>query len=136
MGVWGLAPIGIFFGVSRMSDTARRTGPALEAMQGFLLWLIPTLNKFPRAQRFLLGDRIENTALDVLEQLIGATYTKNRRQLLQQANLGLQKLRILMRLAHDLHYLDHRRYEYVARSLDEIGRMIGGWIKADSTPRN
>lgn len=26
--------------------------------------------------------------------------------------------------------IDRRRYEHAARSLDEIGRLIGGWSKA------
>jgi hypothetical protein len=113
-----------------MTDAARHTGPALEAHQRFLTWLVPTLEKFPRAQRFLLGDRIEGAALDVLERLIEATYTRERRAMLQQANLGLEKLRHLMRLAHDLGYLDHRRYEHAARSLNETGRLVGAWIKS------
>lgn len=33
--------------MTQMSDPARHTGPALEAHQRFLLWLIPTLEKFP-----------------------------------------------------------------------------------------
>ena len=28
---------------------ARRPGPALESIQGFVLWLVPTVEKFPRA---------------------------------------------------------------------------------------
>ena len=88
-----------------MSDPACRTGPAMEAHQRFLLWLIPTVEKFPRAQRFLVGDRIASAALDVLERLIEATYTRERRSLLQQANLGLTKLRRLLRLAHALRHL-------------------------------
>jgi hypothetical protein len=32
-----------------------------------------------RAQKFLLGDRIRGTALDVLEALIEATYTRERK---------------------------------------------------------
>ena len=112
-----------------MSDNVRHIGPALEAHQRFLTWLIPTLEKFPRAQRFLLGDRIEGTALDVLERLIEATYTRERRLYLQQANLGLTKLRHLLRLAHDLRYLDARRYEYAARAIDDTGRLVGGWMK-------
>ena len=56
-----------------------RLGPALEAHRRLLLWLIPTLEKFPRSQRFLLGDRIETAALDCLERLIEATYTRERR---------------------------------------------------------
>jgi hypothetical protein len=42
-------------------------------MQEFLRWLVPTVEKFPRSQKFTLGDRIESTALDVLERLIEAT---------------------------------------------------------------
>jgi hypothetical protein len=51
-----------------MSEAAsRQVSPALEKAYQFLAWLIPTLDKFPRRQKFLLGDRIESTALDVLE---------------------------------------------------------------------
>lgn len=114
---------------------ARHTGPALEAMYQFMLWLVPTVEKFPRSQKFLLGDRIQSTALDVLERLIEATYTRARGPILISANLGIEKLRILFRLSFDLKLLDPRRYEYAARCLDEVGRMIGGWRKAsDAAP--
>ena len=114
-----------------MADNARRTGPALEAHYQFLQWLIPTVEKFPRSQKFMLGDRIQETALYVLEALIEATYTRDRRGHLARANLGLEKLRFFFRLASDLHYLDARRYEYAARALDETGRLIGGWLKSE-----
>ncbi len=111
------------------ADRARDTGPALESHLRFLLWLIPTVERFPRSQKFLLGDRLQQTALDVLERLIEATYTKRRGDPLAGANLGIEKLRFLCRLVHDLRYLDHRRYEHAARSLDETGRLVGGWQK-------
>ena len=114
----------------KTSDGARGTGAALEGHYRFILWLVPTLEKFPRSQRFLLGDRIQRAALDVLESLIEATYTRQRRTHLARANLGIEKLRFLMRLAHDLRHLDGRRYEHAARSLDETGRRIGSWMKA------
>ena len=38
---------------------ARRPGPALESMYRFVLWLVPTVEKFPRRQKFLLGDRLQ-----------------------------------------------------------------------------
>ena len=112
------------------ANHARRTGPALEAMYQFMLWLVPTVDKFPRARKFTLGDRIETTALDVLDGLIAATYTSGRDALLAQANLGLERLRFLFRLAMELRCIDTKRYEHAARSLDEIGRLVGGWMKA------
>ena len=108
---------------------ARETGPALEAHYRFVLWLVPVLDRFPRSQKFLLGDRTQGAALDVLEALIEATYTQRREAQLTRANLGLEKLRFLCRLARDLQYLDRRRYEHAARCLDETGRRVGAWIK-------
>ena len=116
-----------------MTDNARRTGPALEAHYQLLAWLLPTIEKFPRTHKFTLGDRIEMIGLDILEALIEATYTRERRQHLMRANLGIEKLRYLVRLASDLTLLDRRRYEHAARSLDETGRLIGGWMKSVSS---
>ena len=111
-------------------DHGRTTGAALEAHYRFVLWLVPTVERFPRSQKFLLGDRIQATALDVLERLIEATYTKRRGGHLARANLGLEKLRLLFRLARDLRVVDPRRYEHAARSIDETGRRVGAWTKA------
>ena len=110
-------------------DGARTTGSALEAHYRFVVWLVPTLERFPRSQKFLLGDRIQGAAMDVLEQLIEATYTRQRERHLANANLGVEKLRFLCRLARDLRCLDNRRYEHAARSLDETGRKVGAWRK-------
>ena len=60
----------------KFRDCARETGPALEAHYRFILWLVPAVERFPRSQKFLLGDRIQSTATDVLEALIEATYTR------------------------------------------------------------
>ena len=110
-------------------DGARGAGPALESHYRFLRWLAPAVERFPRSQKFLLGDRIQRTALDVLEALIDATYARQRANHLARANLGIEKLRFLFRLAHDLRYLDSRRYEHAARRLDETGRSIGAWSR-------
>lgn len=115
-----------------MPDNSKRTGAALEAHYQFLAWLIPVIDRFPKSQRFTLGDRLENTALDVLERLIEATYTRERRAHLQSANLGIEKLRFLLRLSADLTLLDKRRYEHAVRTLDETGRLIGGWLKVST----
>jgi hypothetical protein len=115
---------------SRNNSGQRQVGPALEAMNVFLRWLIPTVEKFPRSQKFLLGDRMQATSLDVLERLIEATYARDRTAALKAANLGLEKLRHLFRLAHDLRHIDPRRYEYAAREIDTVGRLVGAWIKA------
>jgi len=77
-----------------MVDNAKTTGAAVEAHFQFLMWLMPTVEKFPRTQKFLLGDRIQTTALDVLEALIEATYTRDRKeQLNRNNNIGFRLAR-------------------------------------------
>ena len=117
-------------GRSASATHARETGAALESHYRFILWLVPAVDRFPRNRKFLLGDRIQTTALDVLERLIEATYTKRRGSCLAAANLGLEKLRFLFRLARDLKILDLRRYEFAARSIDDTGRRVGAWTQA------
>ena len=95
----------------------------------FLLWLLPKTGKFPRSIRFTFQQRIDNQALQVLEEILAARYRRKRDQHLSAISLGIDKLRVLLRLAHELGHLDHRGYEYAVRELDEAGRMTGGWIK-------
>mgnify|MGYP006288345393 FL=1 len=45
---------------------------------------------------------------------------------------GPRTVRVLIRLATEMEMLDQRRYEYAARTLDDIGRRVGGWAKADA----
>jgi hypothetical protein len=107
--VQGAALLEFFEKVAAMMDNSKRTGAAIEAHYQFLAWLVPTIEKFPKSHKFTLGDRIEITALDVFEALIDATYTKERTQHLRRVNLGIEKLRFLLRLAADLSLLDRRR---------------------------
>jgi hypothetical protein len=46
----------------------------LTRLQDLLVYLMPLLNKFPRDQKFVLGDRIETKLLDVQEFCLRATH--------------------------------------------------------------
>ncbi len=102
---------------------------ALTKTYDLLLWLIPQLEKFPKSQKFLLGDRIETQLLDIMDLIIHSVYTQIKTSILGVANMKIEKLRYLIRLAMDLKYLSLKRYEYISRCLNEIGKEIGGWIR-------
>jgi hypothetical protein len=109
--------------------TEKSSPDAITLTYDLIKWTIPALQKFPRDQRFLLGDRIERQTLDILELLISANYSKDKLGYLKEANLKLELLRFLWRLSLDLKYLDNRRFEFVSIGLHDIGRLVGGWIK-------
>jgi hypothetical protein len=95
-----------------------------------ILWSCHHTSRFPRNHRFVLGERIECNLYDLLETLIKARYTRQRQALLEQANLTLEVLRFQMRLAKDLQCLKVTSYGFVAKAIDEIGRLVGGWLKS------
>jgi hypothetical protein len=75
---------------------------AVQSCHELLLWLIPQLDKFPRVRRFTLGERIEARLLEVLELLVEAAYSRNKEAPLRRANVQLDVVRHLWRLAHEL----------------------------------
>ncbi len=95
----------------------------------FLKWLFPITEKFPRRVRFTFADRIDHLALDIVEDLVEARYSKDKRAVLARGNLKLEKLRVLLRISHEMRYLSNNSYEFASKGLAETGRMLGGWIK-------
>ena len=102
----------------------------LTKLQGLLVYLIPQLNKFPRDQKFVLGDRIEVKLLEVQESCLRAYYGGEKRGHLLEANLQLEVARHLVRLAHSLKLFANHTYAVISEKVDEVGRMLGGWLRS------
>src|SRR3989338_6540356 len=81
----------------------------------FLLYLIPQISKFPRQQRYTLGERLESMTLNLLSLLVEARYTRDKAALLRRANLLLEKMRYCIRLCKDLKIINLHLYEAVGR---------------------
>ena len=56
--------------------------------------------------------------------------TPSSASVLEDANLTLEILRFQMRLAKDLQCLKVESYAFAAKAIDEIGRLIGGWLRS------
>lgn len=69
---------------------------------------------FPKNQRFILGQRLVDTCLDIQECLIEGAYSrgKSKHDQLARANRKLEVLRWLVRLAHERELLTHRQYAH------------------------
>lgn len=103
--------------------------PVFVRWMEFLKWLLPATEKFPRRVRFTFANRIDALALDVVEDLVEARYSRDKREILKRANLRLEKIRVLLRLCHEEQFLSHDAFAFAIRGVDETGRMLGGWMK-------
>lgn len=110
--------------------SSRPQSPIFVKTYDFLLWLIPLTLKFPKSQRFLLAERLSKMALDFYDLILEAVQEpKHRSENLHLADKLLSKIRLYLRLSHDLKCINLGQYEHAARRMDEIGRLLGGWIK-------
>ena len=73
--------------------------PAIQKCHDLLKDLLPRVEKFPRAHKFTLGDRIAAAGLDILTLLVEAAYVRDKAGLLNRANIRLETLRHLLRLS-------------------------------------
>jgi hypothetical protein len=54
------------------------------------------VNKFPKSEKFVLEQRIENTALNVLEGIIIANQELEKKSALKKTSVELEKLRMFI----------------------------------------
>ncbi len=110
------------------------------------------LNHFPKHEKFGLALEIRHTAYDVYGYIVEAQKRYQKKTTLANLDIRHEQLRMFLRLAYELGYFEFKggereeknceklaehRYLALSRLVDEVGRMIGGWIVADrkATPR-
>lgn len=93
-------------------------------------WILDKCDKLPKHTRFTVAGRIANLALDVLELLTEAAYSKQKIALLNRVNLYLEKLRLLFRLCYERQYVSASQYEFVQTQINSAGKQVGGWLKS------
>ena len=104
----------------------------------FLLWLYPLVNRLPKHHRSVLGKQIEELGLFILLDTLSAneaygTKRKERQQLISEE---LDKLRILIRLTKDLRFISIKQYTYASEKVNEMGKILSGWMKKPTTNTN
>ncbi len=84
-----------------------------------------------KEERFAIGQKVENVMLEILVALVTGYHTREvsrKIQMLTEANVSLECVKILIRLAKDTRSLDESLYRDYEAQLQEIGKMLGGWM--------
>jgi 23S rRNA-intervening sequence protein len=94
-------------------------------------WLLPQCDKFPKAQRFVVTQRLLAAALDFQESIFEANARAGSQRLahLHGADAQLNKLRLYLRLAAQWAWLSPGQHEHASRMVAGVGKLLGGWIK-------
>ncbi|MEK9175119.1 MAG: diversity-generating retroelement protein Avd [Patescibacteria group bacterium] len=98
----------------------------------FYLALHTCTSTFPKKDRHTIGQKCENLTLNIIELLFSANAQrgKDKMPVLSIIDIKLKVLKTMIRLANDSKALEQKQYIVFEASLDEIGKMLGGWIKS------
>lgn len=86
----------------------------------------------PKAERYTLWQKCENTVLTLLEVLIETSYETEEERIhsLYVLSNKLDLLKVLIRLAKETRTVDDKSCLQIQTLIQEIGKMVGGWIKS------
>ncbi|MEI2610515.1 MAG: diversity-generating retroelement protein Avd [Candidatus Promineifilaceae bacterium] len=119
-----------------MTVQPRRESPIFVRTYDWLHWLLPLTLQFPKSQRFLMAQRLQQKSLNFYDHLVAAGRRVDVAENLQQADVLLEQIRLNMRLSREMNLFSLRQYEHAARLLDEIGRLLGGWLVKQKGPKD
>ena len=89
----------------------------------------------PKQDRYTIFERSENIIVDVIESLLLAAQTQasGKTATLERASVKLNLLRFLIRLLKEVKAIDIKKYTTLQEMINEIGRMLGGWIRSTAS---
>jgi len=102
------------------------------------------LNHFPKHEKYALANQIRSTAYEVYDLISEGQKKYYKKTTLTNLDIAHEKLRMQLFLANELGYFkfsdgktflkgrenpEEHRYLTINLMIDELGRMIGGWIQ-------
>jgi hypothetical protein len=86
---------------------------------------------FPKTERYGLGQKINQTFLEILELTFNASYLPPDQKIIMLGRTisRLDILKFFTQLAWENKLIPMEKYAALAQKIEEIGRMLGGWRK-------
>jgi len=109
----------------------------------FAVQLEGYLCHFPNCHKYTLTQSIRQAFIDVYNLVTEAQKRYHKKTTLTQLDIRHEQLRMLINLAHELGLFNFsagrkdssdpgaHRHLVISRLVDEMGRMIGGWLNKD-----
>jgi len=111
----------------------------LKSKDTYRFWLT-IYRDFPKVERYGIGNKIEQTFLDVLEYMLCLSYLppEHKIPMLNKTITKLDIIKFFAQLAWEIKIISTDTYSDLIRKLEEIGRQLGGWKKSlqAKTPRH
>jgi hypothetical protein len=98
----------------------------------YMQYSLDFLIKIPRTEKFNIGNEYKNVMYKMLENILYINKVSLSKRLhylnLIDAEINIQ--RILLRIMYKNNWIDKKKFDVSIEMLGEIGRILGGLIKA------
>lgn len=86
---------------------------------------------FPRNSKFTLGTKIDNCLIESIESTIIATYLGKSQKIpyLRKSLTKIDLAKFFLNVCWENKILDNKKYIHLSEQLNEIGKMLNGWLK-------
>ena len=87
--------------------------------------------KLVKRDRYGIYLKIELVCLDALTLSIEAALLSRQRKTttLEMLKIRIELLKQLVRISHEIHVIEQRRYIAISTDLVEASKMVSGWLK-------
>ncbi len=87
-------------------------------------------NTLPKTQRYSLGNRIDKIFIELIEFSATANFLpkEEKQPYVKAAIRKLDLLKVLLLVSWETKSLDNKKYIALSLPLDEVGKMLGGWL--------
>lgn len=103
-----------------------------QKVRDMILYGYTALRQLPRAERHVLSAEIRTSMLALLKLVITAAKRHHKKTTLTDMDVELAALQSQLRLAKELGYLPMKKYQLWTGMNVEIGRLLGGWLRAQN----
>src|SRR3990167_1738457 len=105
--------------------------PLYLAVYKLTKYLYLLAKNFPKSYKYTLGQNILDLAWETLDSTILANRLPNKQkpEFIRQASTSFDKLKIRLRLAHEIQIISDRKQAFLVEKNEEICKMLAGWLK-------
>lgn len=110
----------------------QNNAPIIQKVYDFYRSFYEQADNFPTKSREVLIKKIELLLIELLELLFaaGLSPVNAKTQYLNKASVKLDFLKMLIGLIYELRIINQPKYLALESQLQEIGKMLGGWIRS------
>ena len=102
--------------------------PVFQNVYDLNLYFFKLTRGFPKDFKYGLAQEIKSLLTELLDQIIIANNSRKKSEELQKAIITIERIKIKVRLLHDLKIINLKSYKYFFKRLVEVTRQIERWL--------